>query len=182
MPRSISILASLCVVLISKVSFSTEIQIELSHDLAQVSQNNLTVISNFLIYPTPHTFKLYILPFLSSKTVIQTYEFFKILKPKQDLCEWLDCCKTSIVRDLKDLKTLYYINQNKPSPLNTILYSKNSKSAITLGVISPEVKPNETCALLLFNEIFPFEEYELYSEEVVWVAKNLNNFLCCFEN
>jgi len=93
MPRSISILVSLCVVLISKVSFSTEIQIKLNHDQAQLTQDNLTVVSNLLIYPTPHAFKLYILPLLSSKTVIQTYEFFKILKPKQDLCEWLDCCK-----------------------------------------------------------------------------------------
>jgi hypothetical protein len=176
MPRSISILVSLCVVLISKVSFSTEIQIKLNHDQAQLTQDNLTVVSNLLIYPTPHAFKLYILPLLSSKTVIQTYEFFKILKPKQDLCEWLDCCKSSIVRDLKDLQTLYYINQIKPSPLNTILYSKNSKTAITLDIISPEVKPNETCALLLFNEIFPFKQYELHSEEVVWVAQNSDNF------
>jgi hypothetical protein len=152
------------------ISFSTETHME------QIPQRNLNAINNLLVYPTPHAFKFYILPFLSSKAVIQTFEHFKILYPKLDLCKWLDYCETSIVQDLKDIKTLYYINQNKPSPFNTILYSQNSKTAIIPEVVSPNIRPNESCALLLFNQIFPFEQYQLVSQEIIWVARNSDNF------
>merc|ERR1712034_134684 len=61
-------------------------------------------------------------------------------------------------------------------PFNTILYSQNSKTTIIPSVVSPNIRPNESCALLLFNEIFPFEQHQLLSQEIVWVARNLDNF------
>merc|ERR1712034_31680 len=61
-------------------------------------------------------------------------------------------------------------------PFNTILYSQNSKTTIIPSVVSPNIRPNESCALLLFNEIFPFEQHQLLSQEIVWVARNSDNF------
>jgi len=180
MQKSVSILVvCLYLLLILKFSFSTATQIELSllsHKQSLLPQKNIATINDFLIYPNPHAFKYLILPFLNSKTFMQTYEHFKILHPKLEICKLLDNCETSTVLDFKETKTLYYINQNTPSPLNIILYSETSKTAIIAKKVSSEIKPNETCALLRSNEIFPFKEKKLLSQEFVWVARNLNNF------
>jgi len=179
MPKTVPILVSLCVMLICKISFATENQIELvllNPNQVLLPQNNITKIDNFLIYPKTHAFQYFILPWLDSKAVIQAYGHFKISYPKLDLCKWLECCETSTVQDFKETKTLYYTNQNIPSVFNTILYSENSKTAIIPEVVSPEIKPNKICALLLSNQIFPFEEKQLLSNEIVWVARNSNNF------
>jgi len=177
-----SILVSLCVVLIWQSLLSTTSQIELSllnHDQHLLPQKNIVTVNDFLIYPNPHAFKYFILPYLNSKTFIQTYEYFKVSHPKLEICKLLDNCETSNVLDFKETKTLYYINQNTTSPLNTILYSETSKTAIIAKLVSSEIKPNETCALLRSNEIFPFKEklfLSLESQCGVCVARNLNNF------
>jgi len=171
MPKTLSILVFLCTVLISKILFSTENQIEMpfvNHDQAlPLYQKKFT---NLLIYPTPDSFKYFISPYLSPKAIIQTYKHFKILNQTPDL---LDYCPTSTVLDLKEIKTLYFINAgNNPSPENVILYSNNSKTAIIPESISPEIRPNKICALLSSNKIFPFKQHA----EVVWVARDLDNF------
>jgi len=184
MPKPVSILVVLCAFLIFNILFSTATEIELSllnHDqtLLLLQQNISTTINDFLIYPHPHAFKFFILPYLTSKSFMRTYEqHLKILHPKLTVGKLLDYCETSNVIDFKETKTLYYINQNKPSPLNTIVYSENSKIAFIPEIVSSEIKRNETCALLLSNQIFPFKSHAPVHEgsiRCVWVARNLNN-------
>jgi hypothetical protein len=135
MSRTLSIFIQLFVLILnilnSKATHNSksETQIQLltptDKKSGQIYQHKSIQINNFLIFPTPTSFKYIILPFLSSAHIIQTYNHFKKSFPQLDLGKLLEYFDSNIVLDLNESKILYRFSTLKP-----ILYSAKTKIAI----------------------------------------------------
>lgn len=144
--------------------------------------------SIFLIYPTPISFKHYILPHLSSDNVIKMYGHVSKFRPELDLSKWFEgFAKNSVVdfRNSFEKKILF----RAPDTFQfkwTILYSPQNKSAINTTIVGLDHIPLDTfCAFLENNQnIVPLEKNNLNINVTLWSLCDLefHKFFVCDEN
>ena len=155
----------------------SETQIQLltpatNKESGQIYQHMPKQINNFLIYPTPTSFKYMILPFLSSAHIIQTYNHFKKAYPQLDLGKLLEYFDSNIVLDLNESKILYRFSTLKP-----ILYSAQTKIAIIFENFDLNIPPQCHCALLPSGKVVLFLSQNLlgsWTSQTFMVAENFN--------
>jgi len=144
--------------------------------------------SIFLIYPTPISFKHYILPHLSSDNVIKMYGHVSTFRPELDLSKWFEgFAKNSVVdfRNSFEKKILFRAPDTFQSKW-TILYSPQNRSAINTTIVGLDHIPVDTfCAFLENNQnIVPLEKKNLNINVTLWSLcdREFHKFFVCDEN
>ena len=159
------------------ISIATESQIELT-DLKKIKTDNFK-LNDFLIYPTPASFKYIILPFLSAEHVIMTYYYFKNFLPNLDLSKWLEFFRTTTVLNIaEEHKSLYWVPS---SPSKPILYSHKSKTAVIFEIenFNPRIldfRPEAHCALLPSGILMNLRPRTLASGAKFMVAEDFSEY------
>jgi hypothetical protein len=166
-------------ILNSKAAHNTksETQIQLltaatNKESGQIYQHMPKQINNFLIYPTPTSFKYMILPFLSSAHILKLYNHFKKSYPELDLSKWLEYFDSNIVLDyLNESKILY----RGFSILKPILYSTKTKIAKIVENFDLNTPAQCHCAFLPSGKVVHFLSQNLLgSSQTFMFAENFN--------
>jgi len=179
MPRSL--LPYFAFLLFFTISFSTENQPKSKNSLLEneivpkTTQKTPTFkLYDFLIYPSNGTFKISILPFISSsENLLKIHLHFQKLDPNVNLDKFLPYSTIKrTVLDLQDSEAFVYIFQDEYQFFNPIVYSENDYKICTMD--DKNIKDDDIYALVSPNKIFSLETYIIQKNLESWLQFESN--------